>query len=304
MKSTTVRLTLFLAGAFALISANQADAELVTWNVDSAASFLRLTIPDTTLNLDGTSVIVRLRDSNNNAWSDNGGRRAFIGGTIDSNFVDASSIEFLAGQTNLLGLNSGNFRPNPAAYNPAVTNAENPDGTYTNSTTAPAVFAAKARASLGSLPFISLDAGYLAFRSVFFDLASGTLALNGSGAFVGGSNNFGISSASVDLDGLTVTGLGQPIPDTQGEVFTNLLGTNTNGGVVTNLGGNDRRLDLPINIPIQIDLGDGIILNASAAGNIRAFATLVPVPEPSSVILASFAAFGLCWAGRRRLRRS
>ncbi len=290
--------TAFVLALGVLAVAAPAKAGFVTWNVDPDASFLRLTIPDTAINLDGTNVTVRLRNANNSAWSDAGGRRAFIGGTIDSNFVDGSSIEFLSGQSNLVGLNSGNFRPNPAAFDPNATNVDNPNGTFTNTSTAPAVFAAKARASISIL---TLDAAFLAFRDVFFDLASGVLALDGGGAFAGGTNDFGIASANVDLDGLSIAIVGQPIPDTLNQVFTNILGTNSSGGVVTDLGGLDRRLDLPINIPIQIDLGDGIVLNATAAGNIRAFAT---IPEPSSVLLAGFAAFGLIWAGRRRIRRS
>jgi hypothetical protein len=62
-----------------------------------------------------------------------------------------------------------------------------------------------------------------------------------------------------------------------------------------------RRLTVQINVPIAIDV-DGTIINATATGQIVAFTTLVP--EPSSVVPAGFAAFGLCWAGRRRMRRA
>jgi len=61
-------------------------------------------------------------------------------------------------------------------------------------------------------------------------------------------------------------------------------------------------LTLSVNLPLSFDIGDGVFINGNVQGQIVAFATLVP--EPSSVFMAGVAALGLCWAGRRRFRRS
>jgi hypothetical protein len=305
MKSTTTRITLLLAGAFALLSANQARAELVSWDVDSSQSYMRLAIPDQQLTLDGTTGTVRVRSQvgSNNAWNDTSGARAFIDGFLSTDLQDQTAITFNGGANSLVALNSGNYRPNPADFNPLNTNAENPDGQYSGSATAPAPMGAKVRvtAVLGGFLPVTVDLAYIAFRNVALDASSGIMPLTGGTTFAGGSNNFGIQSATLDVDGLTVTLLGQPIPDMVNSPLSNLTGLNTLGGSVQVLNALDRKLTLNINVPIAIDV-DGTILNATATGQIVAFATLVP--EPSSIVMAGFAAFGLCWAGRRRFRRA
>lgn len=278
-----------------LAVAAPARAALISWDVDPTQSFVRLAIPDQAVSFDGTNATVRIRNSQNtSAWSDAGGRRAFLDGTIASNLNDGNSISFLGGQSALVGLESGSFRPNPASFNPADTDGDNPDGQYTNTTGAAAAFAATVRATV----VITVDLAKIAFRSVEFDVNSGSLALDGGGNFAGGSD-FGIATAVLDVDGLDAFLVGQLIPDILSAPVAGLMGINTSGGTVTDLGGNLRMLLLNITVPISIDF-EGVPLSASAAGQIVAFAI---VPEPSSVLLAGFAAFGLCWAGRRRFRR-
>lgn len=295
---------LAVVGLFA--AAAPARAALVNWDIDSAQSFIRLNIADQNISLDGFTVNVRLRDAAGNAWDDNDGKRAFLDGTVATNLVDGASIDFLGGSHNIQALNSGNFRPNPASFDPNATNAENPDGQFIGTGTAPAAFAA--RVNVFAL-IATRTAGYLALRNVFGDLESGVIPLGGGTTIAGGTTALGIASATGDLDGLFMDpilgiAIGQPIPDTAGLAISLPAGSNFNslGGSVTDLGGLDRRLNLSINMPLSFDL-DGIVLNASITGQIVAFTTLVPVPEPSSVIMASFAALGLCWAGRRRFRR-
>ena len=56
----------------------------------------------------------------------NVGNTAHFTGTIDTEYVDGSTIQFLAGQTNVLGVNSGSYRPKPSDYTGGTIN---PDGT-------------------------------------------------------------------------------------------------------------------------------------------------------------------------------
>lgn len=302
MKATTVRLTLSVASALALVlSASSAMAAPLTWTVDSAQSFVRLNIPDSQVTLDGIAVNVRIRNQDNSNWSDAGGRRAFLDGTISTDYVDGSSISFLSGQHALAAIEAGSFRPNPAAFDPGATNGDNPDGSYTNSSGAPAAYAAKVRAQGASFPanlLGQLDLGYIAFRDVNFDVDSGALALDGGGSFVGGSNNFGIASANLDVDGQDVSLVGQVVPDMLNESLTGLTGLNTAGGTVTVIDALTRQLVFNVNVPISIDL-DGTILNATASGQIVAFAI---VPEPSSIALAGFGVVGLVTMAYRRRR--
>ncbi len=279
-----------------LAVASPARAAIISWDVDPTQSFVRLNIPDQAVSFDGTNATVRIRNNQNtSAWSDAGGRRAFLDGTIASNLIDGSSISFTGGSSNLFALESGSFRPDPAAFDPDAANGDNPDGQFINTNGAAAAFAATVRASVSIL---TLDLAKIAFRDVVFDINSGSLALDGGGNFAGGSD-FGIATSVLDVDGLSAALVGQLIPDILSTPVNGLMGVNTTGGVVTNLGGLDRMLTITITVPITIDF-EGVPLTASATGQIVAFAT---VPEPSSVLLAGFAAFGLCWAGRRRFRR-
>lgn len=289
---------LLALGLFTVVAA-PSNAGTISWDIDPAQSFVRLAIPDQSLSLDGTNATVRVRNSqNDSAWSDAGGRMARLDGTIEGTLTPGSSIGFSGGTNNINAVDSTtNFRPNPAAFDPNATNADNPDGTYTNTSGAPADFAARIRASVSIL---TLTIGQIAFRDVMFDLNSAGLALDGGGNFGGGSD-FGIESALLDVDGLSVAIVGQVIPDVYQSPINNVSGTNTSGGIVTPLGGNLYQLLYNITVPINLDI-DGTILTASASGQI--VATGILVPEPSTLVLGAFAAFGLAFAGRRRFRRS
>ncbi len=289
-----------MAVGLSLSAVAPARAALVSWDVDSSVSYMRLTLPDQSIPVEGIgNVTIRLRDaSSTSQWTDAGGRRAFLDGTISTNLNDGTSVQFNGGAHNLFALENANLRPNPAAFNPGATNGDNPDGTYTNTTTAPAAFGAKVRGTF----LLSFDAAFLAFRDAFFDIASGVVPLDGGGAYAGSTTNVGIASALIDADGLSLPlGLGQPIPDILGAAISLPNLVNTSGGVITNLGGNDRQLDMTITVPISIDV-EGILITGSATGVIRAYTTLIP--EPSTIAMAGIAALGLCVAGRRRFRRS
>ena len=146
--------------------ASQAQAAWVSWDIDSSASWVRLNLPPNTgTSLSGVSVTVRLRDAGNGTWSDAGGRRANLDGTLQTVLVGTganvsnATLIYKAGQHNAFAIESGSFRPNPAQFDPNATNGENPDGQFTGTGGAPAAFAVRVNAAaLGGL--LTLTMGY------------------------------------------------------------------------------------------------------------------------------------------------
>ena len=289
-----------IAGTALLVSSSVASAATIAWAIDSSQSSITLNVPDQSVSLGGTTATIRLRDAgNNNQWTQ--GRTAAVAGTLVTDYVDGVSIEFLGGQHNAFGLVSGNFRPNPAAFDPNATNSSNPNGQYTNTTTAPAVYAARVRASVSIL---TVDAGFVSFLDVEYDLMSGVLALDPSGNFAGNALTMGVADALVAFDGLSVAIIGQPIPDTPPTPLgAPVLGSNTAAGASVTAPDpiNDpllRKLTIPVNVPLQLDL-QGALVNASATGTIVAYAYLV-APEPGTAMLLAFGLGGLALVGRKR----
>ena len=257
--------------------AQTAIAELVTWDVDPAVSYLRLTIPDQSVNVTNVgNVTIRLRDaSSTTQWTDAGGRRAFLDGEIVTDYVDGTAITFLSGAHNLFALAGTSLRPDPADWSTATTN-------YASTSTAPAALGGRVRGTY----ILTFDAAFLAFRDVRLDLTNltaGALTLT-NGAFAGSTTRFGIASGVADADGLELPlGLGQPIPDVLHASLVPVVQTNAAGGTITNLGGRNRQLTYTINLPsIAFDLG-GTMVSGSAAGVIVARAVL-PVPPPPPVL--------------------
>lgn len=282
-----------------------ADGSMISWTIDSSQSKLTLAIPDTKLDLDGTAVTVRIRNQSssgggNNVW--NVGNSAPIAGTLETNYTDGLAIKFFPTASGVIvGVNSGNYRPNPAAFNPLNTNAENPDGQYENTSTAPAVFGARARASVSIL---TVDAGFLGFHDVSYNLTSASIPIAGFTTFPASSTDFGILESKLDFDGVALPlGLGQPIPDILDTPLDNLIGPNSGGAAsIISLGGLMRQMTIPIVEIIPLDLGGGVVINATATGTIVATAL---VPEPSTFALGAAACIPLALivrCSRRRLR--
>lgn len=295
-----------LAGAAiaALVCASSsAHAAPVTWTIDSNLSSLSLKINDTNFNVDGIgNVTLRVRNQNtsqNNAW--NTGNTAKVGGTIDTNYVDGSSIQFLSNQANVVGVNSGNYRPNPAAY----TGDTNPDpilaegGSFSNTTTAAAVFGARVRVSaLGGL--VNADGAFINFFNVNYELTSGVLGLAGTNSPFTNATTIGIQNSNLAVDGLTV--LSQQVVDDQIAAVSNATASNTGAaGTLTDLGGQLRQITIPIllNLVIPLDDTNTYVLTAVATGQIVATAE-IPIPEPSTFAMAGIGVFGLMFAARRK----
>jgi hypothetical protein len=284
------RLLSSAAAASFILLAVATPALATIWAVDSAQSYVRLSIPDQTVTVDGVeNLTIRVRDANNtSAWTDNGGRRAFLDGMIFTNDVPGVSIAFQDQFTNVYAAETFLARPNPGAFDPNATDSENPNGQYTNTSSAQAVFPMHIRTPLGSV-------GYAALKDVTFDFGNESLPLSGGTAFSGGS--FSLASAKINLDGLVSPFYGQLFPDTRDTVIGPWTGISALSGSIS---GEPipKTLTLSIDFPFQFQLGDAV-LDASVTGQIVAYNI---IPEPSSIAMAGLAVLGLCWAGRRRFR--
>ena len=261
---------LFITGYAALTGVS-----VVTWDVDPTNSYIRLTIPDQAINITNIgNVTLRMRDANSTSqWTDAGGRRAALDGQIMTDYVDGSWISFRSGSHNLYALENTSLRPNPADW--GTTN-------YVGTSTAFAALGARVRGTY----ILTFDAAFLAFREVTLDITNangGFLAIT-NGAFATNTTRCGIASSLADVDGLELPlSLGQPIPDVLHGNMAPIVEPNIAGGTITNLGGLNRKLTYPINIPqLAFDLS-GTIVTGSAAGLVVAYAVLPAPPTPPSL---------------------
>lgn len=262
----------------------------VSWDINPAESNFQLTIPDQTVTLGGTSGTMRLRNQNNSAWTTN---NAPVDGFLATDVgLGLSSIQFVGGST-LFGVNTGSYRPNPAAYNTASTNTANPQGQFTNATSASAVYAARINATA----IITVNLGYISFSNVTYDVTSAVLAVSGGTSFATNTTTLGLTDSSIAVDGLS-TIIGQLIPDTIAQSGPiNAVNVNGAAGTLTDLGGTNYRITIPVNMPVMVSL-QGVNLSATATGTLVGYAT--GVPEPSSLLLV---VLGVAALGARRLRR-
>lgn len=285
----------FVLGVAALVTglAGQGHAALV-WSIDSNVSYIRLNIPDQPVPLDeSNSIDAKLRDYQVNggpvmdgdpdvptAWTDLNGRRSFVSGTISSNYAEGSSIQFLPGTHSASAIEYGSFRPDEFVV------------------TGPAAFAADVWASSeddpenfpGVLTYGRL--GHVRIRNINYDLdGTATLAAGPPSTWTqsGGSINLGTLAGSVvDVDLLGI------LTD-YGVTLDPFGAANAGSLMVEDLGGNQRRLTIDVDVPINLDLS-GVLLTASITGQIVGLAT---VPEPASVSLVGLA-LSLCAIRRRR----
>lgn len=284
---------LLTIGVVCLLNASLAQAIQVSWAVDDTQSFVRLTIPDQTVSVDGTNVTARVRNANNSAWNDAGGRMARLGGTLESN-VNPNNVRFTGG-SNVVALEERVVRPDRNSWDPGLADGDNPDGQYSTTDTGTNAFGGKLRAT--ALVFFTFDVAFIAFNDVVFDMLGDERALAGdhAGAFTG---NLPVEvDSDLYVDGLFISTLsiGQLIPD----IFAlpvEFDGISTGGGTITDLGGNDRRLDYTVNVPISFEV-EGVNVNANFQGQIVAFGV---VPEPSSMVMFGLASMGIATVVYRR----
>jgi hypothetical protein len=281
-----------LALSLGLLAA-PASAVVINWDIDPALSNFRLAIPDQVVTLGTVTATMRLRNQNNATWTQN---NAPVDGLLATNLglagLTPSNIQFLAGSSSLVGVNTGSYRPNPSAYNTAVTDTLNVAGTFTNTSSDPAVYAARVNASIS---IITVNTGFISFDNISYDLGSLITAITGT-SFVSNALTLGILDSRVGFDGIS-TIVGQVVPDTLAQTGP-ISGTNSSApaGAIVNLGGLNYRLTVPINMPVFVNLG-GVMLNATATGTLVGFAE---IPEPATLGLVAAGLLGLAMHGRRR----
>jgi hypothetical protein len=255
----------------------------VVWDIDSAQSFIRLEVPDQLVPINGFPQLLGLRDfspdpqSLSTNWTDDGGKRSFVTGTLQTEYISGTSIGFSSGQQSAAAIQFGSFRPDPAAWNGT---------TFDPNTGAPAAFGAAIHLLFPEFQ-IELPAGDVALRDILYDL-SGSVSLAPSGNGWIGSNSFlvGIApGARADVQG-AINEFNQTLGDP-------VLEENGGSLAIENLGGGSLRLTLLINVPVTLAV-EGVDIQASVAGQIVANAT---VSEPASVVGSSVFHAGFSGAG-------
>ncbi|MGD9723368.1 MAG: hypothetical protein AB7O59_19100 [Pirellulales bacterium] len=234
------------------------------WTIDTDASSITLVIPDQPVTYNGFNFTAQVRNQSgpaSNPWTTN---TAHITGQIVTDYTDGSEITFLTGQSSMSGVTSGSYRPNPAAFNGIE---------YTDTSTAAAEFGARLLA-------FGLTAAYASVGDIELDADSTALPI-ALGSFPANTLTFGALDSTFAVDGVEIFLIGQVIPDDLATL--SLSGTNTaSSGSVASLGGLQRQLTLPLNIPIVLELSEGTPpLTGSITGQIVATTTL---PESTSVV--------------------
>ncbi len=299
MIRTCITITLVLAATAIGARNHSAHAAPLTFNLDSAQSYVTLVIPNFTAGVSwsvhGQNSSTGAPSSSSTPWSPTTGNTAFVSGTLATDITDnggaqtVSGIQFLSGMSNLSALTSGNYRPNAAAYN-AIS------GLFNNNSAAPGNYAATVYAG-------GLLQGVISMANTTYDISSA--ALPASGTSGSGTISLAPGLTAGYLDSLvSVQSLGILFGTGQGS-----LGDVTGTDTVTTAqysftSQHNLQLTIPFNIPLQLDLtpeGLGVILEGSVTGQLVANATVVP--EPGTMALAGAAAVGAVVITRRQRRQ-
>jgi len=290
------------------LSASNVQADPLTFTIDSAQSYVTLTIPNFTF----SGLAINLQGENrtngaplSTAWSasTNTGNTAFVSGTIATDLTGAlggpqnvTGVKFLAGSSAMLALTSGNYRPNPAAYN-SLTSA------YNNNSSLPQNYGSVANTALG-------NAALSSFSNTTYDITSpsalpvGSVSPANTFPVDGGYNpantvSTGISASIFSVHGLVLFSVGQVIGNGTSGLgsIVSKEGPGTALGTFTFTSPTNLQMVVPVNTPFAINLGGGVFLNGTATGQYVANAA---VPEPSTLILAGLACVSLVAMARRR----
>ncbi len=276
-----------LAAAMSIqgLLADGVRAEVVSWEIDETQSELRLSpgFPffATVGGVGGGSIdlFLGLRSGGGeDTWTV--GATASLDGQIVTDFIDGVSIEFLAAQHSIVVLESGSYRPDPAAFDPLLIDDDNPSGQYVGTATAPSSFGAEVflLTQPPSLPTTTL--GFIAFRQVEVEIASGPLAVTGGG-FASDELTVGLAVVGLDFDGVDAGGfLGQVLSDAVGVIEAGVVADPNAlaGATITTPDPVGAPLVRQLTLPLEfiVDTPRGLV--GQGAGQIIAVLELAPDP--------------------------
>ncbi|MBX3422508.1 MAG: hypothetical protein KF752_13220 [Pirellulaceae bacterium] len=278
-----IKKTMALAALVAVCLSNVGQAEMVTWTIDTAQSWIRLTIPDQLITVGSSLVPAYLRgaptpfDPNDPFtpnpvadWQDGAGRLSHLQGTFNSNYTEGSSVQFTFGDDAATIAEIGSFIPNRNFYTVGPPEGFNYHTLPGNGH--PAAFAFDL--TLGGFSRIAP----CAIWGMNFD-ANGTVNLSGTGPWTGNANTLtvgGENGSILDFWAFSITGSDRiTIGTTQG--------TNTGNLTIENTGGQNRKLTMGINCLFTVLISGLPLENSRFDGQIVATATL---PSPAANLVA------------------
>jgi len=273
----TSRIVATLLGLGCLLSTTSAFAVHLSFTIDPTMSHLTASLATTT----GVTFT---------AAQGPGSDTASLSGTLLADVVPGTSIQFQSTANTIPALYTGTvpFIGVPGLVAPAV------GGAFPGA--APGQFGLLANIPGvvgGPIPGPPGGAGLIGVRGIVGDQTSGALPVAG-GAFVATGVTIANVAGTADVN-LSI--LGTPVVGTLSEVGS---ASDLNpAGMLVETPTLDT-LTLPILTHVLINAGSGVIIVAVESGTIVATASTVPIPEPSTFVLAGFALAGLGLCIRRK----
>ncbi|MEM7235759.1 MAG: hypothetical protein AAF517_26555, partial [Planctomycetota bacterium] len=258
------RFVLALVLPIVFLATRAANGEPTIWVIDPARSEISISIPDSevTFGLDFYSLQYR-NDLGQNEGPWDFGNFTSLSGTIFADYVEGESISFASGSHAIEGGVTSDYRPDDSVFDPALVDNLNESGQYNGTSTAPGVFGARVRITSDSE---TVDAAFQKFEDVEFDVGSeGPLPIT-DGSFASEDLEVGLSSMTLDVDGLE-TGL--PVR----QLFSDQLNgfqpqasmpNRATGGTISG-----QELTLPVEFDIRLSQG-GLSVSGTVSGQIVA----------------------------------
>lgn len=259
---------------------SKAQAEMVTWTIDTNQSWIRLTIPDQEIIVGGAPTNAWLRGAPATfdpatpsspavaaGWADNAGRLTNPQGTFTTDYVEGSSVAFTFGSDTMTLAEVGSFIPNRTFYNPS------PEG-FNAHTLPPNGHPAAFAFDLTLAGFVRIAP--CAIWGMNFDM-DGSINLSGTGPWnqSGGSVVVGGQEGAIlDFWAFIITG---PDRITLGTT----QGPNAGSISITDEGNGVRKMTIPVDCTFTVLISGLPLSNSKFTGQIVATATLT---QPAQVV--------------------